>query len=123
MDKEIKDEWVAALRSGEYKQGQKVLCSREPDGDGERHCCAGVLCEVLVKRGILQKVVCLTPVRVYKYGKWIEETHSLSSKLCQLIKLPEPQLSYGGFTQTIYALNDTYKVPFDKIADLIEAQL
>ena len=40
MDAEIKAKWVAALRSGEYQQGQGMLRL-----DGE-FCCLGVLCDV-----------------------------------------------------------------------------
>ena len=41
MDPELKAKWVAALRSGEYKQGQGLL------NNNERMCCLGVLCEVM----------------------------------------------------------------------------
>lgn len=38
MKKELKGKWVAALRSGEYKQGKFSLCN-----DAGEHCCLGVL--------------------------------------------------------------------------------
>lgn len=47
MREEIKAEWVAALRSGEYKQGQGVLRSRN-----DEFCCLGVLCDLAVKDGL-----------------------------------------------------------------------
>jgi hypothetical protein len=37
---ELRDRWIAALRSGKYKQGQYHLHS------GDEYCCLGVLCEV-----------------------------------------------------------------------------
>ena len=40
MKKEIADKWVAALRSGKYKQGRGKL--RHEDN----FCCLGVLCEI-----------------------------------------------------------------------------
>jgi hypothetical protein len=40
MKKAIKKKWVAALRSGEYKQGRRYL---KRDG---KYCCLGVLCEI-----------------------------------------------------------------------------
>ncbi len=43
MNQEIKQKWVAALRSGEYKQGQGEL-----NGDGG-YCCLGVLCDLHAK--------------------------------------------------------------------------
>ena len=40
MNQQIKEKWVAALRSGQYKQGLGKL---ESNG---RYCCLGVLCEI-----------------------------------------------------------------------------
>lgn len=40
MRKEVKDAWVAALRSGKYKQGKMALCS------AEKFCCLGVLVDI-----------------------------------------------------------------------------
>jgi hypothetical protein len=42
MDKDIKDRWVRALRSGVYEQGEAVLYSVEK----HLFCCLGVLCVV-----------------------------------------------------------------------------
>lgn len=41
MNKKIKAEWVAALRSGEYKQGRGHLRDVE-----DNFCCLGVLCNL-----------------------------------------------------------------------------
>lgn len=46
MNPEIKAQWVAALRSGTYPQGQSVL--RSLDG---RYCCLGVLCDLVDPHG------------------------------------------------------------------------
>jgi hypothetical protein len=43
MDKAIKVQWVAALRSGQYAQGYQRL--REED----RFCCLGVLCDLAMQ--------------------------------------------------------------------------
>lgn len=40
MEPELKSKWVAALRSGEYRQGKDAL---HKDG---AYCCIGVLCKV-----------------------------------------------------------------------------
>ena len=42
MPIEVRDRWVAALRSGEYKQGRGSMLDEKG-----RHCCLGVLCDVL----------------------------------------------------------------------------
>lgn len=47
MDKAVKERWVAALRSGKYRQGREYL--REDPEDRHHHakfCCLGVLCKV-----------------------------------------------------------------------------
>ena len=41
LTQEIKDKWIAALTSGEYKQGQGYLRL------GDTYCCLGVLCDLL----------------------------------------------------------------------------
>src|SRR6478752_3145258 len=52
MDKKLKAEWLAALRSGKYKQGQGGL--HNPDGD--TYCCLGVLCDVARIKGIMVEI-------------------------------------------------------------------
>lgn len=48
MDKKIKKRWVAALRSGKYKQGKGALHNRQNE-----FCCLGVLCELAVEDGVI----------------------------------------------------------------------
>ena len=48
MKKEIAEKWVAALRSGEYKQTKGKLA----DVERAEHCCLGVLCEMAIKDGV-----------------------------------------------------------------------
>lgn len=43
MKPEVKEEWVKALRSGEYEQGEGFLCKNG------RFCCLGVLIDVAVE--------------------------------------------------------------------------
>lgn len=49
MKQDIKNQWVAALRSGEYKQTDGVLCRLGPDGQPIGFCCLGVLTELYVQ--------------------------------------------------------------------------
>ena len=46
MNPEIKEKWLKALRSGEYKQGSHYL--RRVD---DTYCCLGVLCDIYIKEG------------------------------------------------------------------------
>lgn len=41
LPKGLKKRWVAALRSGKYKQGKGTLLA------GGKYCCLGVLCEIV----------------------------------------------------------------------------
>ena len=50
MKKEIADQWVAALRSGRYSQGDGAL-SKEDDF-GRTFCCLGVLCDLSRASGV-----------------------------------------------------------------------
>lgn len=42
MNAELKTRWIEALRSGEFKQGQKQLF----DPTYDTYCCLGVLCKI-----------------------------------------------------------------------------
>lgn len=50
MRADVKQAWVQALRSGEYRQGRGKLTRVEEDGS-ESFCCLGVLCDVAIKMG------------------------------------------------------------------------
>lgn len=49
MDTQLKEAWVAALRSGQYEQGKARLRQVVDEVDGKptyEYCCLGVLCEI-----------------------------------------------------------------------------
>lgn len=54
MDAAIKAELVSRLRSGKYIQGKEKLAVKE--GDDTLYCCLGVLCEIAVERGIINRI-------------------------------------------------------------------
>lgn len=59
MNPDIKAEWVAALRSGDYLQGRGQLHSFILNDDGSkesRFCCLGVLSDLAVKAGACDTV-------------------------------------------------------------------
>lgn len=61
MDKKTKKQWVAALRSGEYKQGSGKLRQQAVDDNGDytaakqEFCCLGVLCDLVEPNQWMQK--------------------------------------------------------------------
>lgn len=46
MKAELRASWTAALRSGEYEQGQGLLRYTDTAADVKFHCCLGVLCDI-----------------------------------------------------------------------------
>lgn len=59
MNPEVKELWLKALRSGDYKQGTGRLCTVVPVGPYEaewterRYCCLGVLTDLGVQNGVI----------------------------------------------------------------------
>ena len=56
MKPEIKARWVAALRSGDYDQGQGRLHAKDANGISS-FCCLGVLCDLAEKENILSEII------------------------------------------------------------------
>ncbi len=50
MKKEIKEQWIKALRSGEYRQARGKLCKVNGKGN-KSFCCLGVLTDLAIKSG------------------------------------------------------------------------
>jgi hypothetical protein len=58
MSANVRDAWIAKLRSGEVAQGDGMLHWRPPAEDDPPHlCCLGVLCELAVEAGVVTRVV------------------------------------------------------------------
>jgi hypothetical protein len=53
-NKENLRKWIAALRSGEFKQGTGRLYSADVVTLEKRYCCLGVACEVAERDGVIQ---------------------------------------------------------------------
>lgn len=108
MDSELKQKWVEALRSGEYKQGRKALRDK-----GNCWCCLGVLCDV---SGM---------------GHWIEDKYfdwdyAVGDQMrCDF--LPPAlgdKVGLDSVAQTqLTRLNDEAGMSFPEIADYIEKNL
>lgn len=71
MNKKIKEKWIKALLSGEYKQGRYDLRSRD-----DRFCCLGVLCDIV---GVEWQAP------EFQGGSYAAEgeTYTLSDEMCQ----------------------------------------
>ena len=118
MNADVKTKWVAALRSGDYRQGRMAL-----HGEDDTFCCLGVLCEIAVTD------IGLGVTKDPNYNKF-EYGPTASGSL-----LPDLVVAWAGLegetganveinrrTTSLAQHNDTGRT-FAQIADAIEAQL
>jgi hypothetical protein len=110
MNPEVKAAWVAALRSGEYKQGYMKLYNQKE----QTYCCLGVLCQLYAnEKGIAfgevtePWSVALTP----SVRDWAG------------LRSVNPYIRFDGNIHDAMSLNDNEKLTFPQIADLIEKNL
>jgi hypothetical protein len=118
MNKEIADRWVAALRSGRYKQARGALRDILDSGT-PAYCCLGVLCDIS------------------DVGYWETRDHDDNVYVCHSgqnseVVLPRPVAEWAGIATpegtydllnnvSLAKLNDN-GMTFDAIADVIEAR-
>lgn len=119
MNEDVKRQWISALRSGEYKQGYQRL-----ERNGE-FCCLGVLCDLAVKAGVVERVhgeyghgvvgfarpgdpegpnASTPPWAVVKWAGMVSDSDSLEMR-------------------SLINLNDIKGLSFEEIADVIEERL
>lgn len=115
MDTKLKEEWVAALRSGKYQQGTEVLRD-----EFKEFCCLGVLCE------IDPEVTWSENDAGYKYKE--EPDRLLTTQFDDGDDYQEsPLLEKYGITvqiqEVLIRLNDEEQLDFNGIADFIEEGL
>lgn len=101
--------WIAALRSGKYKQGKAKLCTIDADGN-KCYCCLGVANDVL-ELGILQ-------TSAYLYNAYKEL--GLKDYDGEFININMLHPSRAGFVSSLAELNDSLNYTFEQIADYIE---
>lgn len=109
MPKELADKWLAALRSGEYKQAKEVLYNEETNG----YCCLGVL----------QK--CISGEIVPDPSAELPDRDWLDSHNIKFIDMynGENLSPYIEKTKSHIAIENDNGKSFDQIADLIESEL
>ena len=122
MNPEIKQQWVAALRSGEYRQGKYML----HNVDENTYCCLGVLCDLAVKAG-LQVDKSAGKHNEYTVIAYDGNQYSLPALVIEWAGLetdiPETAVEdEGGEPMNVAQLNDR-GWSFVQIADVIEREL
>ena len=117
MHPEIKAKWVAALRSGEYKQATGQL--RRNTRGKTSFCCLGVLCN-LHAQAHPEIAAQQTDPESYMCG-----TKCLPTAVMEWADLPSPRgdtLKIGNTFGSLSYHNDSW-CTFAQIADAIESQL
>ncbi len=125
MKQEVKDVWVAALRSGEFTRTEGRL-KKVFDGEA-RHCCLGVLCELHAQATGEEWLIS----GEYKEESYLGRNGSLPQEVVAWAELkdsdPEVRVDDGIFA--LSKLNDAGHTEeyepynFDQIADAIEESL
>lgn len=115
MNPEIKELWVKALRSGEYKQGTFILRS-----ENDEYCCLGVLCDLHIKDHKNYK---------WKYDAYYGRyschlgTEMPPIEVVDWSGIEDQPIYYKGEYTTLTELNDVEKLTFNQIAEKIEEQM
>jgi hypothetical protein len=110
MNPEIKAKWVAALRSGEYKQGHTYLRNRD-----NKFCCLGVLCDII-------------DPTLWTQEQKFETSFSYLGRLAELPGSLQEEFELGNMgthpnlDQSLASMNDG-GCSFEEIADIIEKHL
>lgn len=142
MKGEVLDEVVRRLRSGEYQQGAAALrrLPTQDQGEGDRYCCLGIVCEMAVEAGVLSIVS--TPTQPgASYGYAVKPTTVYTAYLPPAViewagivsdmeKYPdmgdhyyEERGQWGeGHDLSLASMNDS-AMPFPEIADWMEANV
>lgn len=107
--KNIIEDWVNALESGRYKQGEDSLCRVNDDGS-ESYCCLGVLCEIAELKKEIRYDEYLNGTFVYYQNYRDTPPESLVNQL----GLPSGEINY------LIELNDNQKKSFQEIANYIK---
>jgi len=124
MDQDVKREWIEALRSGEYEQATGTL--RKRASDGVKHCCLGVLCDLVKDRVGGQWHDVDFEMVDFRFDVEGRESHIeiLPETIVTTFDLPSQEVEIDGTCLT--TLNDGVgcdQHSFHEIADLIERHL
>lgn len=130
MNKDVKERWLAALRSGEYKQSKNFLKHPIDGGENIGYCCLGVLCDLYIKEKNNPNIIWdinLHGTHIFKSSisdVLIVESKALPEQLFEWAGLDEknPAICYHDMNTSLAELNDNGKT-FEEIALVIEERL
>lgn len=127
MSSDVRDRWVAALRSGRFVQGRLRLTTVRDDVT--RHCCLGVLCELALEAGVeltVKERELSTGARRRTYDNITSYPPDAVLAWAGL-DVPDPSVTVPfdgvGRSFRLSDLNDDLYWTFTQIADVVEGQL
>ena len=113
----IRRQWIKELRSGNYKQGNRRL------RDENRHCCLGVLCDIVKKRADVSLITKSVAEQA------LSEDGVLPGEVCELLGTDSNPVLHAISTrdhkhvhESLTSLNDD-GLTFPQIADMIEREV
>jgi hypothetical protein len=95
LTKEQKDKWVAALRSGEYKQTRKRLFS------GKGYCCLGVFCTAVEGIKLKRSEVCDADEESPSFGHYERIKSLIGDHKFELVRLNDDGKSFAEISEYI----------------------
>lgn len=119
----IRDEWLPALRSGDYTQGTSSLHNLKDN----TWCCLGVACDLLAKQNLLpnrtEELTSDNPVHLWGPEMYEGTLPTIAQEHLGISSLGAftPAITHRG--RRLYQLsqlNDLARFTFDEIADFIE---
>ena len=123
MNKQIKQQWIEALRSGKYSQAQEELRV------GDSFCCLGVLCDIYSKSkgaNFWQETERGSGCYYFESLPEQYEYATLPMNVSEWAGLggsDNPIVEYGEEKVAISDLNDRERLSFNQIAAIIQDQL
>ena len=125
MKADIKQKWVAALRSGKYEQTEGVL------RNNEGYCCLGVLCDLYAKETGMEWFTNNDDFTMHGNDTMLPHEVRVWAHLAdEFGGYVEVETDEGGAANPSYLanpslteLNDKWQYDFKQIADVIEEQL
>lgn len=122
MNKQVKKKWLAALRSGKYHQGQKLL--KQVQNKKPLYCCLGVLCDLYSKehKNVWKPATKLDPANSESY---IGEYFVLPEKVMEWagLKQRNPIIENGISGESSLGEENDRGCTFEEIAKIIEVEL
>lgn len=116
-EKRIREAWVSALNSGEYRQARGALHKKGHGREG--FCCLGVLCELAVQAKVIPPATKDAYSKEFEYKGY---SSTLPKEVVAWAGLSDSSGSIIGRETSLVILNDESRKSFKAIAKIIESK-